>query len=119
MVEEINFVEPCAWRTGKKPVKRTSSMTTSAPKMESLQVIKKQVVDFGATARTKREKKEAEEKRAVALGCTPAKRPKVPLPILKGQRQKQKERAKFQKQYEREHELVTANTSKSKRRGKH
>lgn len=114
MVQEVNFVEPCVWKTKQPAVKRAAPAST---RMESLQAVKKQVVEYGATGRTAREKKEAEERRVVALGCTPAKRPKVPLPILKGQRIKQKQRAVAKKQYEREHELVTASTSsKSKRR---
>ena len=106
---DIHVSEPCPWRSKHKIAKRVSESTVN--KALSFDSIKSEVLALGASGRSKREQKQAQEAKWIALGGSTAKKPKVPLPILKGMRKKQKERARAEKHAQREADIIVAKPS--------
>jgi len=122
MAQVVEFVEPCAWKPRKDSKKEDAAGSKSARGSkkadETFEELKKSVLEFGASGKTRKEKLQMEENRLVQLGCAPRKKMKVPLPILQGMLNKKRKREKEKKIADREAEIVTVNAS-SKRRKKH
>ena len=115
----VEFVEPGAWKPKKaKAPARDSKPAQTGPVLtkNDLQSVKQDVIALGSQGLTKKEKFRMEEQRLVRLGCAPRKKPKAPLPILKGMKMKQKQREQARKQEERENDIVTASSSSKRRK---
>lgn len=115
----VEFSEPCAWKPSKsasKTQKAGPANGTRPNNMPSFEEMKKSVMELGKAGKTRRERFKIEEARLVKLGCAPRKKIKAPLPILKGMLGKKKKREKAKKEAEREADIVTAASSKRRRK---